>query len=109
VKKTDREDDEPGSYGEPFDVLGLSEQDRAEITLRMKYRFAFRDEFERRGLDGIGFVLGVDLDEARRIASGAFEIPLATLRAHLLAMVRSRSELDEMRREVLRDHPGAVL
>lgn len=75
----------------------------------VQYRFAFRDEFDRRGLDGIAFVLGLNLDEARRIASGAFVIPLSTLRAHLLALGRSRRELDEMRREVLRDHPGAVL
>ena len=58
---------------------------------------------------GIAFVLGVDLDEARRIGSGAYEIPLVTLRANLLALGRSRREVDEMRREVLRDYPGAVV
>lgn len=81
----------------------------AELTLRMEYRYAFRDEFERRGLDGIAFVLRGDLGETTRAVYGAYEIPLATLRGHLLALGRSRFELDEMRQEVLRDYPGAVV
>ncbi len=54
-------------------------------------------------------MLGVDLDEAARVVGGAYEIPLATLRSHLLVQGRSRLEVDEMRREVLMTYPGAVL
>jgi len=78
-------------------------------VLRRRHKLAFREEYGRRGLGGIAFVLRVGLDEARRIASGAYEIQLATLRTHLPALGRPRLDLEEMRRDVLTDYPGAVL
>jgi len=55
------------------------------LTLRVRHRLAFRDEGDRRGRDGIGLALGVDLVEARRTASGGYEVPPTAFRAHLLA------------------------
>lgn len=43
------------------------------------------------------------------MAAGASEIPLATRRARLLTLGRSRLALEDMRREILRGYPGAVL
>lgn len=62
---------------------------------------------ERRGLDGVGFLLRAGLDEAVRVLRGQYEVALSALRTHPLALDRSRRKLEEMRREVLRDHSGA--